>query len=257
MSDDEHASALREGHKLQYGLRTLLAAMSVVAGLCALFVWQLNGAERQSRCIQAICDRGGSVHYAYECTDVVGRYRVDESPVPGFLLESFGEDFFHRVGDVHLWVLLPADWDWDREQSAFDKGCLVPSGKIPDRWERHSGTVNGPRKLITPGKDQLTADDWARAALRQYHRGCDRVTLHHDYCLEALKLDPHNIEANLLLGETSYARDEDPARAYLETVVRHADPESLEHAHAKKLLSGQAWTFAELCDRVGRDGVLR
>ncbi len=151
-------------------------------------------------------------------------------------------------------VLLPSDWDYDRDEAMFDEGCLVPGAVEPSACERYS--PHGVRKLIWPTTKQLSADDWSRAALRQLKFGCDRVVIYEDYCRNALKLDPNNIAANLLLGERPHGGDAEGARPYLETVVRHANPGSLEYAHAKKMLSGQAWTYVELCDRMGADGVL-
>jgi hypothetical protein len=260
MSDQERApDAVPPGRRrFQFGLRALLVTVFLVATFCAVFVWQLQSAQRQKRCIEAIRERGGHVYYAYQ-NDTDGVHWGAQSPVPEMFLKVLGEDFFHRVGGVEFRVLLPADWDDDREQSVFDSGCLVPSGKTPNSWERHSFNLHGARQLISLSQAQLNAEDWAKAALRQYQFGCDKVTMHEDYCREALKLDPHNIEANLLLGETFWPRDEDdePARTHLETVVRYANPQSLEYAHARKLLAGETWSFRELCDRVRPDGVLR
>ena len=115
----------------------------------------------------------------------------------------------------------------------------------------------GLRKVIWPATKQLTADDWVRAALRQYKFGCDKISLHCGYFRNALRLDPHNIQANLLLGEAGCDEDKNLRMTYLETVVAYADPESLEYAQAKKLLAGEHWTFAELCRRIGPDGILR
>jgi len=50
------------------------------------------------------------VYYAYQIDDNRVNWYA-ESPVPRWLVEPLGGDFFHRVGGVHLWVLLPADWE--------------------------------------------------------------------------------------------------------------------------------------------------
>jgi hypothetical protein len=79
-----------------------------------------------------------------------------------------------------------------------------------------------------------------------------------DFCHEALRVDPRCVEANLLLAERRVRSDECPdARPYLEAVMQDSAPQSLEHAHAQKLLAEEQWTFDELCQRVGEDGVLR
>lgn len=70
----------------------------------------------------------------------------------------------------------------------------------------------------------------------------------------ALQCDPNHLEANLLLGACLKGEE---ARPYLEKVIRYAAPDSFDYAHAKKLLAGEKWTFEELCERVGPDGVIR
>ena len=52
MSDYYHEQprVRRRKHKLQYGVRTLLVAMSLVAVLCALFVWQSSVLSAYERC---------------------------------------------------------------------------------------------------------------------------------------------------------------------------------------------------------------
>jgi hypothetical protein len=240
--------------RFQYSLRTLLVATTLIAVLCSLLSWQVKRAEYQKRCVQAIHNRGGHVYYDYQA-DKDGFNWTASSRVPKCLLNWLGEDFFHRVVNVELWVLLPCDWEPDREQVAFDKGCLATGTKVPNSWERYG--LNGTRNIIWPGTVHLNADDWARAALRQHKFGCDRVTIHEDYCRNAITLDPHNIQANLLLGEVPCDEDAEQRRIHLETVVAHASPESLEYAQARKLLSREHWTFAELCQRIGPDGILR
>ncbi|MGA2257085.1 MAG: tetratricopeptide repeat protein [Thermoguttaceae bacterium] len=239
----------------QFSLRSLLVATTLFVVLCALFSWQVKRAEYQKECIRAIHNRGGYVHYDYQA-DKDGVKPYASSPVPKYLLDWLGEDFFHRVVGVQIWVLLPCDWKVDREESAFEEGCLVPGTTVPDDCERFG--PHGTRKIIWPRNMRLSAVDWARAALRQHKFGCDRVSIHVEYCRNALKLDPHNIEANLLLGEASWeGADPRLCQAYLETVLVCAKPESLEYAQARKRLAREPWTFAELCARVGPDGVLR
>ena len=237
----------------QFSLRTLLVATTLFAVLCSLFSWQVKRAQFQKQCVAAIRNRGGHVHYDYK---VANWYA--SSPVPKYLLDWLGEDFFHRVVGVQIWVLLPCDWEPDREEVAFDEGCLVPGTTVPNGWERHGS--HGIRKIIWPTSLRLSADDWARAALRQCRFGCDRVSIHVEYCRNALKLDPHNIEANLLLGEASCeGADDKSCQAYLETVLACAKPESLEYcAGEEKTCKGTLDVCgAFLAGRAGWSSALR
>jgi hypothetical protein len=196
----------------------------------------------------------------YDCQlDRNGVALTGGSRVPQFLLEWLGKDFFHRPTGAGFFEVLPVDWDESHEWSVFDAGCLVPDTVAPRDADLYS--PHGDRKPIWPtAATRVSSSDWARTALRQRKFGCSCATFLVEYCRNALKLDPHNVEANLLLAEIgiSYgAVDEQQRRAHLETVVRYADPKSLEHAHAQKLLAGKRWTFAELYQRIGPDGVLR
>ena len=247
-------------HWYQYSLRGLFLATTLVAVFCSLFACQIQRAECQKRYIQAIENRGGRVYYDYQSDGEKVNWRVD-SREPQFLRRWLGNDFFHRAMGVELVVLLPADWDEAREQSVFENGCLVPGTVVPSGLALYG--PHGNRKPIWPtAAMRLGANEWARAALRHYSFsfGCDWDRIHLEYCRNALKLDPHDVEANLLsaeLGAIYDAVDAKQLRAHLDTVVRYADPKSLEYAHAQKLLARKDWTFAELCQRIGPDGVLR
>jgi hypothetical protein len=215
-----------------------------------MFAWQAKRAEYQKRCIEAIRARGGYVRYDFQTDEW-----HTKSSLPAFAVNWLGVDFFHRVTEVRFFILLPCDWDADRDLSAFGEGCLAIDSKTPDSWERWGGFGKS-RKIVRPQEGQLTSNDWARAALRQVSFGCDRVTLHIDYCRKALELDPDNVQANLLLGEYGDPVDPSQKKLRLETVLGHAPPESLEYAQAKKMLAGEVWTFAEICHRIGPDGAL-
>jgi hypothetical protein len=243
--------------RFQFSIRTMLAAATLFALLCAFFSWEVKVAEYQRRCAQAIHSRGGTVYYDYQAGTNGFNWTAD-SQVPHCLLKWLGKDFFHDVVSVKIRVLLPPDWERDHEESAFDEGCLSPGTAVPNDWEREGTQGIGIRKIIWPTTVRLTANDWARAALRQQQFGCDRVAIHVEYCRNALKMDPHNIEANLLLGEDPrYGEDEDEIRVHLTAVLASAKPDSLEYAQARKLLASEPWTFAELCQRIGPDGVLQ
>jgi hypothetical protein len=236
----------------QYSLRTLFVAVTLAAVFCSLFAWHVKRTIRQKQCVQAIYMRGGYVRYDFEVRGDDGKY--DKSLIPGWLLNWLGKDFFHRVARVDMEVLMPSDWERIHEEKIFNEGCLVPGRKEPNRSERWGS--HGVRKLIWPATEKISANDWARAALRQVKFGCDRVVIYQEYCRNALKLDPHNIEANLLFGECPLDENKDQASVYLETVLKYADPNSLEYVQAQNLLLGKHWTFSELCDRISEDGKL-
>src|SRR5258708_4789078 len=80
----------------QYSLRSLLLATTLLCGLLSLFAWQVKRAAWQSRCVQAIRDRGGWVDYDY-CF-VNGKHDPQaKSRIPEWLRRRLGDDFFHRV----------------------------------------------------------------------------------------------------------------------------------------------------------------
>ena len=131
-------------------------------------------------------------------------------------------------------------------------------GRWHDRaWQL--GTLRSPR--YTEGhlarEGAASRRRLGQSCVAQDKFGCDKVTLQADYCRNALQLDAHNIEANLLLGEGPGDENAEQMRVHLETVLAYAKPESLEYAQARKLLARESWTFTELCERIGSDGVLR
>jgi hypothetical protein len=86
-----------------------------------------------------------------------------------------------------------------------------------------------------------------------------------DRCRSALRVNPNDVQANCTLAGIFLSHPHQPfrdkhrseARQCAERVLRCSNPNSVEYAHAKKLLAGEKWTFEELCRRVGPDGVLR
>ena len=216
-------------HWYQFSLQSLMLATTLLCAILSLFAWQVKRAAWQKRCVEAIHDRGGWVYYDYSFAK--GQYDPQaKSRIPEWLRRRLGDDFFHHVASVHLVVLEPLGWK-EREE---------------EHWPR-----------ILSERGQLSAEDCATLALHHLHScGGDDV----DYCYHrALRLDPRCTEANLILGGRLLERRDDPtaARPYLEAALRASAQESLEHAHAQKLLAGEKWTFNELCQRVGPDGVLR
>ena len=214
----------------QFSLRSLLLATTLLCAVLSLFAWQVKRAARQGRCIQAIRDRGGRVYYDYNLAN--GQFDPEgKSQVPQWLLGRLGVDFFHRVARVDLVELEPLAWE-QREQERFSKGL----------WS---------------DKGEMSAEDCAALAMHELHYcGGDSVEVWYH---GALQRDPHCTEANLILGTRLLERRDDltQARPYLEAALRDSSPESLEYAHAQKLLAGEQWTFDELCRRVGPDGALK
>ena len=208
----------------------MFVVITLLCAILSLFAWQVKRAAWQKRCVEAIRERGGSVDYGYRFAS--GMYDPQaKSQIPEWLRCRLGDDFFHRVARVHLVELEPLGWK-ERE------------GEL---WPR----------INSSGRCPMSAEDCTTLALHQLHVcGGDDV----DFCYQrALLLDPHCTEANLILAGRLLEKRDDPktARPYLEAALRDSSPDSLEHAHAQKLLAGEKWTFDELCQRVGPDGVLR
>jgi hypothetical protein len=251
-----------EGNKHRHWLLhpSILSVFTILLLIIALFIGNVWRAERQRKCVQAISRRdayGCYVEYYYLISgkeaDGDARQKIHDS-VFGWL----GVDFFCRVADVRLHVLLPEGWNKEDERSLFQsQDCIVPDDEKTTDWERWGGGDVDYRPLKQPTPEMhLTADDWARMALRQRLFGCDKVNFHLRYCRKSLELDPHNIQASLLLGEYPDYLDDTEYKIHLQTVLDYANPSSLEYAHAKKLLSREKWTFQELCNRIGSDGDL-
>jgi hypothetical protein len=251
-----------EGNKHQYWLLrpSILSVFTVFLLIIALFIGNVWRAERQKKCIQAISRRdayGCYVEYYYLISgkeaDGDARQKIHDS-IFGWL----GVDFFCGVADVRLHVLLPEGWNSEEEEEIFrSTDCIVPDDKTPTDWERWGGGDVDYRPLKQPTPEMhITADDWARMALRQRLFGCDKVNFYLRYCRKALELDPHNIQASLLLSECPDYHDKSEYKVHLKTVLDYADPSSIEYLQAKRLLSGEKMTFQELCDHIGSDGEL-
>lgn len=214
--------------RFQFSIRSLLVltvAVALPSGWLAVGVRQ---AARQRQCIHAIAKRGGLAFYEYQVKE--DSVEVDaQSLVPEALVNWLGVDFFHRVTAVWLFCVKPCGWE-----ETEHIGGVLPLTTLPQ-----------------------SDVEWAKAALRQHVFGDANQSIIEDYCQESLRLNPHNVEANLLLGERWEYSAPLEAKPHLEAVLRDTDPASLEYAQAEKLLAHERWTFEELSERVGTDGVLR
>lgn len=85
----------------RFSLRTLLVVILLLSVLLGWFALKLRQAERQRRAVEAIRKAGGTVFYDYQFHEESGTTTgVRESPVPAWLRELIGEDFFASVAGV-------------------------------------------------------------------------------------------------------------------------------------------------------------
>lgn len=90
----------------QFSLRTLLLAMVTLATLLGVFAMRLERARKQAAAVVAIQRLGGTITYDFECKPA-SRYGLEfvtgsKSPVPTWLIDRLGLDFFHSVVNVDL-----------------------------------------------------------------------------------------------------------------------------------------------------------
>ncbi len=91
-------TAPQRRHWPQFTLRLLLA---VVTLLCiGLAIWT-HRAREQTRIVKHIRENYGTVMYDWE-PQPTPKINTVRSPVPAWLLERLGEDFFHRVVWAHV-----------------------------------------------------------------------------------------------------------------------------------------------------------
>ena len=83
---------------LRFTLRLLLAATTAV---CVALGWWTQRARRQARIVAGIVKTYGTVTYDFEPQPTPKMYRR-RSPLPAWLVERLGEDFFHSVVRAHV-----------------------------------------------------------------------------------------------------------------------------------------------------------
>ena len=98
MSSPPKLLAARRPVGLRFTLRLLLAAM---AALCIALGWWTQRARRQARIVAGIVKTYGTVTYDFEPQLTPKMYRR-RSPLPAWLVERLGEDFFHSVVRAHV-----------------------------------------------------------------------------------------------------------------------------------------------------------
>lgn len=91
--------------RFQYGLRTLLMAVLLVSICMSWLGVKLQRARRQREVVETVQRAGGLVYYRYKDTS---KYYLHLSsdfkdpPIPAWLLDLLGTDFFMRVSDISL-----------------------------------------------------------------------------------------------------------------------------------------------------------
>lgn len=88
----------RPPYRLRFTLRVLLAAMGIVC--VALAVWTQRARE-QRRIADGIAKAYGSFTYDFEPQPTPKMYER-RSPLPAWLVERLGEDFFHSIVRAHV-----------------------------------------------------------------------------------------------------------------------------------------------------------
>jgi hypothetical protein len=87
---------------LQFGLRSLLLLITVFGVWFGLYIKRVR---RQKEAVQAIREFGGWVHYDFQETTTLAGTNFDsriEPPLPKWLVDRLGEDFFFNVAEVNL-----------------------------------------------------------------------------------------------------------------------------------------------------------
>ena len=99
MNDSQPSKSKRRWYR--FSLRTLLVVILLLCVLLGWFALKMRQAERQRRAVEAIRKAGGTVLYDYQFHEESGTSTgVRESPVPTWLRELMGEDFFASVAAV-------------------------------------------------------------------------------------------------------------------------------------------------------------
>jgi Leucine-rich repeat (LRR) protein len=95
----DQSPAARRSYRLGYASQLLLLILFVA---CILLAMRLHTARRQHETVAALTKLGGLVHYDYEF-DAAGK-RVGEpaSPIPAWLRNWLGDDFFSNATAVYL-----------------------------------------------------------------------------------------------------------------------------------------------------------
>ena len=83
----------------QFRLRTFFVLVTV---LCVWFGWQVHRAKQQREAVKWVRESGGSVRYDYECDEDCSLLPDAEPPVPKWLYDTLGVDFFDDVAWVSL-----------------------------------------------------------------------------------------------------------------------------------------------------------
>ena len=88
------------GRRFQFGLRSLLVMVLVVAVACSWLTVKVQQTRKQREAVGAIEKAGGLVAYDYEVDDYGIFAPPAEPPLPAWLLDLLGEDLFFEVAMV-------------------------------------------------------------------------------------------------------------------------------------------------------------
>jgi Leucine-rich repeat (LRR) protein len=91
---------------LQFSLRTLLVFVLLVSLFMSWFVVKLRPAQKRQKVVEMVQEAGGLVRYKYKDTSKSYLHLSSDfkdTPIPAWLLDLLGTDFFMRVSEVDLY----------------------------------------------------------------------------------------------------------------------------------------------------------
>ena len=118
----------------QFSLRALIVSTVLLSVLLGIFTARLQRARRQAAAVELIRKSGGSVFYDYD-------RKAEQSPLPRWLIDAFGEDFFHDVTSVNLVFRVP---DRKTRYAAYDALARLPQ---VDTLAILDGAKEGPHRF--------------------------------------------------------------------------------------------------------------
>lgn len=130
MESSKTKRLLRFRRYFRFSLRTFLIAVTVLASLLGLHI---RDTRTQKAAVEGIRDHGGWVRYDFQYPS--GSYADSdfdakaESPIPNWLVEKFGIDFFHSV--VHVSMVYTNDRGPRKDNSNYSGGAMAFVGQLP------------------------------------------------------------------------------------------------------------------------------
>ncbi len=83
---------------LRFSLRTFLIVLTI---LCVWLGWYLHRVEQQRAAVRWVRENGGAVRYDYEFDSDDKFIDASQPPVPKWLVDMLGVDYFVSVVSVH------------------------------------------------------------------------------------------------------------------------------------------------------------